>query len=325
MTMSGKIPTYILTAVICVLFLSAGCTQNAAVALKFTAGDSTNYKVITEAEDGIQFEGSLLDDPALKSKSNQRNNYRTEITFNQRILSIDDKGDADVNITIEELKCLSIYQNNTVLDFNSSSEKDKSNPLTKLIGQSYTIKIDPTGQVVNVVDANEARTAVGNNPQTNQRALMLLSEDSIKERHSIPALPAAETNPVHIGDKWSSIKTFSFRQMGPKSYERIYTIKKIINANNKPLAIVDMNAVPSCETAQELHQEQAMSLISNMFDNIETYTGRLRFDLTTGGIEKYCEKLRTEWIMANPNPKKDEEPGVIRMKAMRFYSIEKVE
>jgi len=328
--MLNKISIVILTAVICLLLPAAGCSRSAYLTLKFTAGDSTIYKVTTETEDSVKFEGSLLDDPILKNKPYQRNYSRTEITFAQQIQSIDDKGNAVTNITIQGLKCLSIYQNNPMLDFDSSEEKGKSNPLTKLIGQSYTIKIAPKGQVVSVVDANDAKATVGDNPQAAQRALMLLSEDEIKKRHSISALPATGGNTIKIGDKWSSLSTFSFRQMGPKAYERIYTLKKIKNVNNRQLAVTEMNAIPSSETARQLHQEQSpiqsgMNIISNLFDNVETYTGRLWFDLTAGRIEKYLETLQTEWIMANPNPKKDEEPGVIRMKAMRFYSIEMVE
>jgi hypothetical protein len=323
--MLNKISIALLTAVICLLLPAAGCSRSVYLALKFTAGDSTIYKVTTETEDSVKFEGSLLDDPILKNKPYQRNYSRTEITFAQQIQNTDDKGNAVTNITIQGLKCLSVYQNNPMLDFDSSEEKDKSNPLAKLIGQSYTIKIAPTGQVVEVIDANEARAAVGDNPQAAQRTLMLLSEDEIKKRHSISALPDTKRNTIQIGDKWSRLSTFSFRQMGPKAYERIYTLKKIKNVNNRQLAIVEMNAVPSSEAARLLHQEQAMNIISNLFDNVETYTGRLWFDLTTGRIEKYLETLQTEWIMANPNPKKNEEPGVIRMKAMRFYGIEKIE
>jgi hypothetical protein len=323
--MLDKISIVILTAVICLLLPAAGCSRSAYLALKFTAGDSTIYKVTTETEDSVKFEGSLLDDPILKNKPYQRNYSRTETTFAQQIQSIDDKGNAVTNITIKGLKCLSIYQNNPMLDFDSSEEKDKGNPLTKLIGQSYIIKIAPTGQVVEVIDANEVRNAAGENMAPTQRALTLLSDDAIKMRHSIEVLPATERNPVHIGDKWSRLSTFSFRQMGPKAYERIYTLKKIKNVNNRQFAIVEMNAVPSSETARQLHQEQAMSIITNMFDNIETYTGQLWFDLTAGRVEKYLETLQTEWIMANPNPKKDEEPGVIRLKAVRSYNLEKIE
>jgi hypothetical protein len=325
--MSGKISTYIFAATIYSLSFVTGCaqTQIAGLALRFTPGESTDYKVTTEAQDSIQFEGSLLEDPTIKSKNNQRNQNRTEIIFTQRIKSFDDKGNAITNITITGLKSLSIYQNNTALDFDSSEEKDKNNPLMKLVGQNYTIKISPAGQVISVVDANEARAAVGDNQQTAQKTLMLLSEDEIRKRHSIPALPDVQRNTMQIGDKWSSLSTFSFRQMGPKAYERIYTLKKIENINNRQIAIIEMNAIPSPETAQQGQEEQAMSLISNMFDNIETYTGKLTFDMTAGRIEKYLEKLQTEWIIAEGNPKNNKEPDVIRLKAVRSYKLEKVD
>jgi hypothetical protein len=316
MVITEKISTYLFIFTICFLSFAAGCNQTASLGLRLTPSDSTDYKVTTETQDSIQFEGSLLDDPTIKSKNNQHNRQLTEILFTQHTKSIDDKGNAVMDITIKELKSMSVYQNNTVLDFDSSREKDKDNPLLKLITQSYTIKIAPTGRVVSVVDVNEARAAVGNE----QKALMLLSEDEIKKRHSIP-LPDNK-NTMKIGDKWSSLSTFSFRQMGPKAYERIYTLKKIEHTNNRQLAIIGMNAVPSSEPAQQFHQEQAMSVISNLFDNIETYTGLLWFDLTGGRVEKYSETLRTEWIMANPNPKKDEEPGVIRLRAVRSYKLE---
>ena len=329
MVMSDKISRYIVKAAVCLLLPAAGCAQTATLALKFTPQGSTTYKVTTETEDSIKFEGSLLDDPELKSKSNQRNHNRVEITFTQQIQSIDHKGDAIVNITIEELKCLTIYQNNPVLDFDSSRETDRDNPLNKLVGQSYTIKIAPTGQVVKVIDANEARNAVGKGLPSSQRALTLLSDDVIKKHHTIQALPAAERNRLHIGDNWSTIEMFSFRQMGSKSYEKIYTLKEIKNLDifrldQGQLAIVQMSAIPSSEMAEELHKEQAMDLFSNMFDNIETYTGKLRFDLTAGRVGKYHEELRTEWITAEPNPKNDEEPGVIRMRAIRSHSLEKI-
>ncbi len=323
--MLAKISTYILNGVICLLLLATGCTQTASLAMRFTPGESINYKVTTEMEDTIQFEGSLLDDPTIKSKNNRRNHNRIEITFSQHIQSIDDKGNAITNITITGLKSLSIYQNNTILDFDSSEEKDKNNPLIKLVGQSYTIKVAPTGQVVNIVDANEARAVIGSDTQPSQRALLLLSEEEIRKRHSIPALPDIKRNTIKIGDKWNSLSSFSFRQMGPKAYERIYTLKKIENTNNRQLAIVEMNAIPSSETAQQPQEEQAMSLISNMFDNIETYTGKLTFDLTAGRVEKYLEELQTEWIIAEPNPKNNKEPSVIRLKAVRSYKLAKID
>jgi len=320
--MSDKISRRIVNAVVCLLVMVAGCGQTATLALRFNPQDLTTYNITTEAEDSIEYEGSLSKNTALEDKCNLN---RLEMTFSQQIQSIDDKGNALVNITIEGLKCLIIYQNNSVLNFDSSRENDSNNPLKRLVGQSYTIQIAPTGQVVRVVDANEARIRLRpSSLPSSQGALMLLSDDAIKKRHTVQALPATDRNKLHIGSNWSNINTFSFRQMGLKSYQRIYTLKKIKNINNRQLAIIEMNAIPTSEMAQELHEEQAMGLFSNMFDNIETYTGQLWFDLTTGRIEKYLEELQTEWVMADPNPKNDEEVGVIRMRAVRSHNLEKV-
>jgi hypothetical protein len=325
MVISKNISTCIHIAVTGLLFSAAGCTKTATLTLKLTPKDLTTYKVTTETEDSIRFEGSLLDDPALKSKSYQRNFSRNEMTFNQQVQNIDDKGDAIAKITVKELKCHSIYQNNPVLDFDSSTEKDQNNPLIKLIGLSYTIKISPTGEVVKVIDTNEARTTLEGVTTATQRPLILLSDEAIKIRHTIQAIPDRKTKILRKDNKWSKINTFSFRQMGAKSYEKIYSLKKIKNINNKQLAIIQMNAIPSSATAEELHKKQAISPITNIFDNIETYTGELQFDLTAGIVEKYNEKLRTEWVMVDSNPKNVEEPGIIRMTAIRSYSLEKVE
>jgi hypothetical protein len=88
-----------------------------------------------------------------------------------------------------------------------------------------------------------------------------------------------------------------------------------------------MDAIPSSEMAQELQEEQAMGVFSKMFDNKETYTGRLKLDLTAGRIEEYFEKLKSEWVAVDPSAsEKDEsEPAALRMTATRFYHIEKID
>ncbi|MBA7676877.1 hypothetical protein ES703_85122 [subsurface metagenome] len=64
-----------------------------------------------------------------------------------------------------------------------------------------------------------------------------------------------------------------------------------------------------------------------MFDNIETYTGRLELDLTAGKVEKYIEELQTEWVAVDPSAgqKDDKEPAVLTMSDTRFYSLEKID
>jgi len=295
------------------------------LALKFVPQDSTAYRVITEAEKSVEWEGPLASKPAGFEGGHTAS--RIEMTFNQRIQSIDDKGDAVAEITIKQLKYLAKVRDNVVLDFDSSTEKDRDNLLSKLIGQSYTIELSPAGRVPKILDVNQARAAVKGDSTAYQTASALLSDDTIKQRHALLALPAIEKNQLRKGDNWSDIESFSFGMMGSKSYEKIYTLKEIKDTGNQQIAIVEMNAVPSSEMAEELHKKQATGLFSKLFDNTESYTGELKLNLTAGKIEKYIEKLRTEWIAVDPfaEQQNDKEPAALKMAATRLYHIEKID
>ena len=242
------------------------------LALKFTPGDLTTYKITKENERGVIWGGPLTSKP--KGFTGGHSGNRIELTFNRQIQSVDDEGNAVAAITIKGLKYSVKTQNNIVLDFDSSREKDRNEPLGKLIGQSYTIEITPWGQVTKVIDVSGARAA-----QANTRAARLLSAEVIKDQHSIPALSAAEKNQLHTGENWSDIKTFSFGPMGSKTYERIYELKEITDTDGRRIAIIEMSVIPSSEKAKELHKEQVTGIFSQMFDNpVETYTGRLKLD-----------------------------------------------
>jgi len=318
-----KICGFAASSVICVLLLTAGCAQTATLALKFTPDDVTAYKVTTERERGVIWEGPLTNKP--KSFVGGHTGNKIEMTFTQQIQSVDDEGNAVAKITIKALKYLAKVKDNIILDFDSSREKDRNNSLSKLIGQSYTIEITASGQVPKVLDVSGARTAVGG-ASANQRAARLLLAEVIEEQHSIPALSAVEKNQLRPGESWSDIKTFYFDWMGSKSYERIYELKEINNIAGRRIAIVEMSVVPSSEKAKELHKEQAIGFFSKLFDTTEIYTGELRLDLTTGEVEKYFEEFRSEWIAVNPMaPEKDKEPDMLRMSATRLYRIERMD
>ncbi len=337
-----KIFSWLATVVICSLLLTAGCAplaeeaakpeveeqmpkavapEAATLALKFTTQDSTTYKLTMEAQRSIEWEGPLPDETTFRG--GQTGN-RIEMTFTRQIQSVDDNGNAVAEITIEGLKYLSIIRDNPVLDFDSSREKDKNSPVARLIGQSYTIKIAPTGKVTEVIDIRQAQAAVKGSSSANKAALTLLSPDVIKKRHGTLTLPDADKNQLRTGDNWSSIKTFSFGMMGSKSYEKIYTLKEIRDTGGRRIIIVEMNAVPTLE--EQLDKEIADGF-SKMFDNIETYTGRLKLDLTAGKIEKYLEKLQSEWIAVAPlaGQEDDKEPAALKMTAIRLYHLEKID
>jgi hypothetical protein len=289
--------------------------------LKFSQGDSTTYKVISEAQRKIKGEGALLEDSKFQGGTTSS---RAEITFTQQIQSVDAQGNAVAKITIDELKYLAKVKDNITTDFDSSLEKDQINPLYKLIGQSYTIEITPAGEVSNIIDTSQAQAAVSGSSHVRQIASMLLNSDAIKQRHAVPALPPADKNQLRPGDSWNNVKPFSFGMMGSKSYERIYTLKKIKDVDNRRTALVEMKAIPSAEMTEEMAQEQGMGFFSKMFDNKETYTGELKLDLNTGRVKEYSENLQTEWIAVDPQAgqKADGEPARLRMTATRFYHIE---
>ncbi len=346
----NKILDFAAVIILCSLLLTAGCTKHAEepaqtkvelqkttpakieskgqqqavkLALKFVPDDSTTYKVITEADNSIIWEGTDSDKP--KGFTGGHTGRKSEITFTQQIQSTDDKGNAVAKITIKELKYQATVKNDITMDFDSSRQQDRQNPLSKLIGQSYTIEITASGEVSKLIDANDAQAAVKDNSSANKLAANLLSLSAIRERHTIPALPATDINQLSIGEDWNSIKSFSFTMMGSKTYEKIYTLKEIKDVDNRRIAIAQMEAVPSAEKAKETHQEQSASFFANMSDNKETYTGELKLDLTAGKVEECSENLTTEWVIVDPNPKGGQQPAALIMTAVRSYSIEKID
>ena len=319
--------------VLLALLMTAGCAgpagktsggQNTPVtlALKFSPGDSSAYRIIRETDKGVEWKGPESGKP--KNFTGGHSGSRIEMAFTQQVLSTDGAGNGTVKITITKLKYLAKVKSQVTLDFDRSREKDLSTPLGKLMGQSYTIELTPSGQVLKVIDAAEARAAVAGESVLNKTASNLLADASIKELHTLSGLPAADKDQLRTGESWSNIESFSFDLMGAKAYEKVYTLEGVQNAANRRIAVAKMKAVPSAEMAKELHKEQSTAF-SNMFDNTETFTGALKLDLTKGQVQQWNETLETQWFIVDPNPKDPQEPAALRMTATRLHSIERIE
>jgi len=293
------------------------------LALKFNPQESTTYRLARENDRSVEWEGTEESKP--KGFTGGHTGKRMEMTFTQTIRSVDDQGNAIADITIQSLKYITRVKSNVTLDFDSSSRKDPNNPLGKLIGQSYTIELTPSGDVSKVMDVGGARSAVEGSTSGHRMATNLLSEKAIKDRHAISALPDANESTVHLGESWSRIKSLSFDLMGAKSYEKIYTLEEVRDINNRRIALARMDAVPSAEEAKELHKEQATSPFSQMFDNTERFTGELKLDLTSGNVWECREEMLIEWFIVDPNPEDDERPAALRMTAARLAGIERID
>jgi len=314
-----------------VLLFAGGCTEAvsdgpgpevaAEMALKFAPDEMATYRLTTRAEKSVEFEGPMAKDPQFMGGVTGN---RIEMTFTQRIRSVDEEGNGVAEITIEDLKYSSTQKNKHGLDFDSSREQDSGNPLAKLVGQGYTITITPAGEILEVSDTAGTLSVVKGLDAASQAAMALLKSSTIKERHGVLHLPAKERSLLHPSEKWSSMKSYDFKMMGPKAYEKIYTIEQIIDRDSRKVATVGMNAIPGSQSAGAA--EQDTSALSKMLDEKGTYTGELKFDATTGSIESYREKLELEWIMVDPGAGGTEAAAnAIRMGAMHLYDLQRID
>lgn len=290
------------------------------VALKFTPGDTTTYKVTTETQKSVKFEGPMALDPQFQGGITGN---KVEIVFAREIKSVDEQGNALAGITIKQLKYSSTQKGKPGLEFDSSKNADADSPLAKLLGQGYTIKISPQGKVDEIIEIDHARAIARGPSEAHRTATTLLDSAAIRERHGAASLPAADKNQVRSGDTWSSMKTFEFRMMGPKTYEKIFTVTNVEAHEGGKLVTAEMNAAPTSAAGDN---QAAANALSKMMDENAEYAGELCIDTTKGKIEKYAEKLQLGWVMVDPSGgATDQPPNAIRMGAMRTYALEKID
>jgi hypothetical protein len=332
-----------------------GVAANEAVelALKFVPGQAATYRITTELHKSVEWKGSAAARPA--QFSDGRTGSHVELTFEQRVQQVQEDGSAVLGITITGLKYVGEVVNKVVLDFDSAGAGDPNSPLTALVGRSYQVRMAPTGQVLEIAGAEPLRQAVQGDGPAQRVARRLVSDEEIRNRHEIAALSALKDRPVRPGQTWSSLRTFSFDDLGTKTYERVYTLKKVgcalhtdskvpevagggvqstpyTTANRQPptadsestVAIVEMKAIPSAARAEELQQRPAVNPFARMSDNRDSYEGRLVLDLDRGQVREYVEQMQNEWIIADPAALQTGQAAAIQMAARRLHRLEQV-
>lgn len=302
-----------------------GTANGVEIALKFKPEDAATYKLTTQSEKSVLWEGPDGTKPA--NFKGGRTGTDVEYTFEQQVQSVNEQGNAVVQITMKNLKYTARVKDSVVLEFDSTKSADENSPLAALIGQSYTIELTPSGQVSRVVNAAEARAAIKGSSAAAKAARTLLSDDVIKERHAVPALPAGENKQFEEGGSWIVDKSFNFGMMGAKAYQRVYKLEDVKKSKGASIAVAGMNAVPSVEQDKEAQAAQMTNIFTKMFDNTESYTGRLELNLDTGHVLEYTEDLKTEWLAVDPAYKADEQkrPNALRMAALRVVHLEKID
>jgi hypothetical protein len=298
----------------CVLFF-CGCAQQ------------DSYRITTHAQRRIKWEGPVPKQADF-DESHNYNDEQLEMVVTNLLKKTDPKGGRTEQVTINSLKCVSVIKGLITVDFDSSRKSDANNPLAKLVGKSYTIESAPDNSVTSISGLDELRSLITGRTRTDQAALSILSPDAVKERHSMLLLPQEGIGKYKPGDHWSKIKTISFDQMGIKSYEKIYTLEDFRREAGRRIAVINMGAIPSSEVEPQFRNQQARTNFPKIFDTNETFTGEGRVDLKTGRLNSYREDLRTSWVTALPSGTRGQadanEPVVLRMTAIRSYSLEKI-
>ena len=295
------------------------------IALMPAIGQDTSYKIANQMKRIIKWEGAV---PSKDMAEESFSDDKMEMVFTRHIENKDENDNATARVTIDSLKYISVVKNQTVVDFDSSAPADANNPLAALIGQSYTITIEPNNYVSLITNLPRANVLMKGITMADSIGKNILSTDAIRGVHSALLLPAAGSEDLLPGDKWSQIKTFGFGMMGIKSYEKIYTLKDMQDINGRKVAVITMNAIPSSEVEPKYSDQQGRGVSPSMFDTDETFTGQGELELTDGCIKNYSENLKTSWIAAIPpsvtKTSDANEPTVLKMTAVYSYTLEKV-
>jgi hypothetical protein len=300
-------------------------TASVKIALMPAVGQEGTYKIANQMKRIIKWEGAI---PSKDLSEESFSDDKMEMVFTRRIESKDTNGDAIARVTIDRLKYTSVVKNQNVLDFDSSTPADANNPLAALIGQSYTIAVEPNNFVSSITNLPRVNILMKGITTADSIGKSILSDDAIRGIHSALQLPPPGHENLLPGDKWSQIKTFGFGMMGIKSYEKIYTLKDVQDINGRKIAVITMNAIPSSEVEPKFSQQQARGFSPSMFDTNEVFTGQGELDLTDGCIKNYSENLKTSWIAAIPSAVSQasdaNQPTVLKMTAVYSYKLEKV-
>jgi hypothetical protein len=251
---------------------------------------------------------------------------RVEVGFSQQIEDVTEQGNAIAEVTVDSLKYHSEVKGDVQLDFDSSRQADKNDPMAAIIGTTYKIEIAPNGDVVDVVDTSDAQAALKGSKYSRVRSLV--SKKAILERHAVGVLPAEKAAEIQPGENWSNIEDFTFgSMMGAEQYERIYTLKEVKDTPRGKTAVIEMTAIPSSEGAAETYQQQGGSPFSKIFDTQQSFTGQMLINLDKNAILKSLQELEVNWTAVDPSTQEGEngEPDMLRMTARRYNSLEKVD
>lgn len=290
------------------------------------AVETAPLSVYTYKVNDLQRKDYQFNQPNADKSVEKSSELATEMVFDQAVKSIDEQGNTIAEITIKSLKYKNTSDDEVRIEFDSSNEANTQSSLAKLIGQSYTVKISPSGKVVEISDIESARSAVSSGSDATLAA-RLLNRDNIERRHEILSLPDEGYKSLSAESKWTRVVSSPRGVLMPKKHEKLYEVKEIINDARSKLALVEMSAVPTSKETKDSSNLTPAEVFSNFFDSIDTFTGRLLIDVNTGKVYDYSEDFKSKYTAAQlpKNAADANQPDVLELMFTQQHSLELVD
>jgi hypothetical protein len=286
------------------------------LSLKFAPDQTARYKVITAAIKDFDFE-----QPSAGKSTQDQSKTQIEMEFTQKIEHVDADGNATAKITIEKLQVEIVTKNKLDFSFDSQNKKDKTAPLAKFLGQSYTIKLTPDGRA-NVLDTRGALASVTSDYEK-KLVKSILHPKKIAARHRVPALPKETESSVSVNSTWSHVVSSPPGLLMPKSFKKVYTLKDIDNN----IVSVEMLAAESDKPVEDTGQTPGgMDFFAKKMDNTDDYTGTMKMNVATGEV-LICKETLISSYVAMEEPKNitpEKGPDVLTMRFTDLFHLEKL-
>ncbi len=301
----------------------SGCSplpREASLTLSLAQGDKTTYRWSSESIKGVDWEG--LSQAQSGNIREGDNRYYTEMLYEQCIDQVHPDGSAVVTVRILRLKVLSTGLEASAMHFYSTRPEDQGHYLAGLVDRTYSLVLTDHGQVRDV-NAGAVQDAVKEDGAARAVVFKLFSDDAIRTRHMIKAIPPGFAR-YTVGSTWHQEQSIEINMLGRRVFDKTYTLVSIKKGKGRPLAFVDMQA----ELISTVPDEKT-EVFTRMFDTSDRYRGWMVFDMTAGTVRTYAEDLDIQWVAVNPSMEdsldQDTEPLSITMTMSRHDRLERMD
>lgn len=285
--------------------------------LAYEVGQAATYRLSSEAIRSVRFEGIRPDNKTLGAFDSAMTGRLSDVTWAQTVQAVDPNGQALIWVKILSLTYTGYRMGEMVVDYDSARAQNDPTAMEDLIGLVYHVRVDVKGQVVDVVGEKEAQARLDENKAHFANARRLLTEETIRARHTIKPLNAAPDE-VITKATWTSPESFVFGRMGGKAFEKTYECQPA--EKDSALVEITLSGFGSVDNSVSGVEAPGMPFTSE-----DQLTGTLTLDTRTGQVKAYQESLEVNWSFVDPASVNEAEPRAGHMTAKQAFLLERKE